>query len=345
VGPTIGAVVWLVLRSELQQITMLGSLWLFILGAIFVLLVTLLRKGLYGAALSLWSSRRERSQRGPVGGGLPVEGRIGPSLRTAPERPSRPTPFALEAREVCKAYGALRAVANVSFAVPYGEIYAVIGPNGAGKSTFLRLLSGEEPSDAGCTLLHGVDITGSTVTAACQLGLSKSYQINQLFVDLTARQNLRVGALARRRGALRFDIFRSEDSIAPVEHVIAGLIEELGLAVCADLPVHTLAYGEKRRLELGLALASQPSVLLLDEPLAGLSPSERHEITQLIRSLRAGRTIVLVEHDMDAVFALATRIMVLHEGRLLAEGPPHEIRRDPRVREAYLGGVAAYADA
>jgi branched-chain amino acid transport system permease protein len=345
VGPAIGAVVWLVLRSELQQIPFIGSLWLFILGATFVLLVTLLRKGLYGTALSLWNRARAQPQHGAIGGELPVVHETGPRLHAMPKRPSTSTPFALEAQDVNKAYGALRAVANVSFAVPHGEIYAVIGPNGAGKSTFLRLLSGEEPPDAGRILLHGGDITGSTVTAACQLGLSKSYQINQLFVDLTARQNLRVGALARRRGALRFDIFRPEDSIAPVEHLIAGLIEELGLAECADLPVRTLAYGEKRRLELGLALASQPSVLLLDEPLAGLSPSERHEITQLIRTLRAGRTIVLVEHDMDAVFALAVRIMVLHEGRVLAEGAPHQIRRDARVRKAYLGGVAAYADA
>ena len=221
-------------------------------------------------------------------------------------------------------------MANVSFAVPHGEIYAVIGPNGAGKSTFLRLLSGEEAPDAGRILLHGADITATTVTAACQLGLSKSYQINQLFVDLTVRQNLRIGALGRHRGALRFDIFRPDDSIAPVERVIAGLIDELGLGACADLPVRTLPYGEKRRLELGLALASGPSVLLLDEPLAGLAPNERQEVTALIRGLRAGRTIVLVEHDMDAVFALAAHIMVLHEGGWLAEGPPKAIQRDPQ---------------
>jgi branched-chain amino acid transport system permease protein len=156
---------------------------------------------------------------------------------------------------------------------------------------------------------------------------------------------LRIAALGRQRGALRLDIFRAADSIAPVERVIASLIDELGLGDSSDVPVHTLPYGEKRRLELGLALASLPSVLLLDEPLAGLSPAERQEITELIERLRTGRTIVLVEHDMDAVFALATRIMVLHEGHPLAEGRAEEIRRDPRVREAYLGGVAAYADA
>ncbi len=340
-GPAIGAAVWLFLRAELQQIPMIGSLWMFFLGAIFVLLVTLLRRGLYGTALVFWNRARAR-QRGAIGGGsLPVFRETAPPPRAVPHRQSAATPFALEARGVGKAYGALRAVADVSFAVPYGEIYAVIGPNGAGKSTFLRLLSGEEAPDTGRILLHGADITGVTVTTACQLGLSKSYQINQLFVDLTVRQNLRVGALARNRGALRFDIFRSEHTIAPVERLVGDLIEELGLTACADLPVHILAYGEKRRLELGLALAPQPSVLLLDEPLAGLSPNERQEIIQLIRRLQAGRTIVLVEHDMDAVFALAARIMVMHEGGRLAEGPPEAIQRDSLVQRAYLGGVAA----
>jgi len=217
----------------------------------------------------------------------------------------------------------------------------VIGPNGAGKSTFLRLLAREETPDRGQILLHGVDVTKIDVTAAYQAGMAKSYQINQLFPQLTVRENLRIGALGRYRGRLRVDIFRAVDGFAPVEEIVAALIEELGLTACADLVVNTLPYGEKRRLELGLALASRPSVLLLDEPLAGLSPAEREGVKQLIRNLRKGRTIILVEHDMDAVFELAEQITVLHEGRKLAEGTPKEISSDPRVRAAYLGGVAA----
>jgi branched-chain amino acid transport system permease protein len=225
-------------------------------------------------------------------------------------------------------------------ALPEGTLHAIIGPNGAGKSTFLRLLAREETLDTGRILLRGVDVTGADVTAAYQDGLAKSYQINQLFPQLTVRENLRLGALARERGKLRLDVFRSADGFSNVEALVAALLQELGLADSADLVVSILPYGEKRRLELGLALASRPSVLLLDEPLAGLSPAEREGVKHLIRNLRKGRTIVLVEHDMDAVFELAERITVLHDGRKLAEGTAKEISNDPRVREAYLGGMA-----
>jgi branched-chain amino acid transport system permease protein len=342
-GPTIGAAVWLFLRAELQQIPGIGSLWMFILGGIFVLIVALLRKGLYGSLVSLWP----RS--------VPPARRSAPSLGTtrpcapAPLPTARATgavlPFTLEARSVSKSYGGVRAVSDVSLAVPTDEICAVIGPNGAGKSTFLRLLSGEETPDLGQILLHGQDITGRGVTAVNQAGIAKSYQINQLYDDLTGRQNLRIAALGSARGALRFDVFRADDSIVAVERSITGLIDELGLVGRADLPVAMLAYGEKRRIELGMALATLPSVLLLDEPLAGLAPGERQDVIRLIRRLAGGRTIVLVEHDMDAVFALAARIMVMHQGRLLAEGAPSEIRRNPQVRRAYLGSFAARANA
>jgi branched-chain amino acid transport system permease protein len=344
-GPTIGAAVWLLLRSGLQQIPGVGSLWKFILGTIFVLLVTLLRKGIYGTLVAWWQAR--------VGAPVPqaqppqTARRLHPSAgaSTPPSTVGAAATPALEARAVSKNFGGVRAVSDVSFAVPAGEIYAVIGPNGAGKSTFLRLLSGEMAPTRGQVLLRGHDITGRSVTAINQAGLAKSYQINQLFNDLTARQNLRIAALARHRGALRFDVFRAADGIPEVEQSIAGLIDELGLSASADLPVKTLAYGEKRRIELGLALATLPSVLLLDEPLAGLSPSERQDIIRLIRRLAEGRTILLVEHDMDAVFALAARIMVMHLGGPLAEGTPAEIRRDAQVRRAYLGGMAAHVDA
>jgi branched-chain amino acid transport system ATP-binding protein/branched-chain amino acid transport system permease protein len=342
-GPAIGAAIWLSLRDGLQQLPIVGDLWKFILGFVFVLLVTLLRRGVGGELMNLWQWTQQRLfplKTWP----LPVPDSGHRQKDTLDLQPivlaaQNEAPFAIETDGVKKAYGGIRAVEDVSFAVPTGALHAIIGPNGAGKSTFLRLLAGEERPDDGIIRANGLDLTGANVTAAAQHGIAKSFQINQLFLNLTVRQNLRIATLGRYRGRIRFDIFRRAESIAPVEHLIAALLNELGLNEHADNAVDSLPYGEKRRLELGLALASRPSVLLLDEPLAGLSPSEREDIKQLITTLRKGRTIVLVEHDMDAVFELAERIMVLHEGRRLAEGDLAAIQKNPEVQKAYLGGI------
>ena len=344
IGPAVGAAVWLSLRDVLQQVPAIGDLWKFILGFVFVVLVTFMPNGIVGTIMRLWAQARWRPAAAPPVPSAATAHRDA-AARDALLAPHAAVPkaarseFALDARDVRKAYGGIRAVDGVSLALPEGAFHAVIGPNGAGKSTFLRLLKREETVDSGAILMHGVDITASDVTAAYQYGLSKSYQINQLFPQLTVRQNLRVGALGRQRGRLRLDIFRSADGFPKVEAVVDALIEELDLTACSDTVVSVLAYGEKRRLELGLALASQPSVLLLDEPLAGLSSAERDGVKQLIRNVGKGRTIVLVEHDMDAVFELAQRITVLHEGRVLAEGTPKEISNDISVKQAYLGGI------
>lgn len=346
IGPTIGAAVWLLLRELLQQVPAIGDLWLFILGFVFVVLVTFLPNGIFGAFLRFGSEMRF-FRPAPAAGGVShgdasqaEQGLLAPSP-VAAGRAVEPTALALDVRNVSKSYGGIHAVEDVSIALPAGRFHAIIGPNGAGKSTFLKLLNSEVTPDSGRVILHGIDLTAADVTAAHQHGLAKSFQINQLFSKLTVRQNLRIGALGRARGRLRLDVFRAADSFPKVELLVDALLDRLGLTDCADLIVTKLPYGEKRRLELGLALASRPSVLLLDEPLAGLSPGERQSVKRLIRDLRPGRTIVLVEHDMDAVFELAERITVLHEGHKLAEGTPQEISGDPRVREAYLGGMAA----
>ena len=344
IGPTVGAAIWLSLRDVLQQVPAIGDLWKFILGFVFVVLVTFLPNGIVGAImrwlLQLWPRKPAAAGAASAVGDAAARERLLAPLRGSAALGAKAPDFALEARDIRKAYGGIRAVDGVSLALREGACHAVIGPNGAGKSTFLRLLKREESVDSGEILLHGADITTADVTAAYQYGLAKSYQINQLFPQLTVRQNLRIGALGRQRGRWRLDVFRSAEGFAKVEAVVSALLEELDLTACADLVVNTLPYGEKRRLELGLALASQPSVLLLDEPLAGLSPSEREGVKHLIRKLGKGRTIVLVEHDMDAVFELAERITVLHEGRVLAEGTPKDITGDPLVRQAYLGGMA-----
>jgi len=171
--------------------------------------------------------------------------------------------------------------------------------------------------------------------------LTKSYQVNQLFTRLTLRENIVIAALAERRGTFSLDLLRRINRVPGLDVQVESTLALVGLTAHADVPVAQLAYGEKRRLEIGLALAASPSLLLLDEPLAGMSPRERAETVQLLKNIRRGRTLVVVEHDMDAVFELAERITVLHEGALLAEGTPAEIQRNSLVQEAYLGGVAA----
>jgi branched-chain amino acid transport system permease protein len=248
---------------------------------------------------------------------------------------------ALEAKGLTKSFGGLVANRNIDFAVEPGELRAIIGPNGAGKSTFFKMLTCELPPSSGRIIYHGRDITGMDVATVCQLGLTKSYQVNQLFARLSVRENVVIAALAERRGTFRLDLLRRIDRVPGLDMQVESTLALVGLSLRADVPVAALAYGEKRRLEIGLALAASPSLLLLDEPLAGMSPREREETVQLLKNLRRGRTLVVVEHDMDAVFELAERITVLHEGALLAEGTPAEIQRNSFVQEAYLGGVAA----
>jgi branched-chain amino acid transport system permease protein len=261
-----------------------------------------------------------------------------------PSRRRREGPFsgpALEARGLTKAFGGLVANRNIDFVVQTGELRGIIGPNGAGKSTFFKMLTCELHPTSGRVFFHGRDITGMDVAAVCQLGLTKSYQVNQLFLGLTLRQNIVIAALAERRGAFALDLLRRVDAVAGLATQVESTLALVGLSARADVPVAELAYGEKRRLEIGLALAASPSVLLLDEPLAGMSPRERVETVQLLKNIRRGRTLVVVDHDMDAMFELAERITVLHEGALLAEGTPSEIQRSERVQEAYLSGMAA----
>ena len=349
VGPAFGAAIWLTLRTVLQSVPSLANFWLLILGAVFVLLVTFLRQGVFGAIRQGFVALRRR---GVFGGITLAEGARDGEVQhvprvtaielplAAPKPP--PSEIALEAKGIVKRYGGLTAVDNVSLSIPVGALHAVIGPNGAGKSTLFKMLACEVTPTEGQVLFHGRGITGIGATAACQMGIAKSYQINQLFPDLTVRQNLRVAVLARRRGKFRLDMIRNAASIDVVEAQIESLMAGIGLDHRADLPVAVLAYGEKRRLEIGLALASGPSVLLLDEPLAGMSPEERSETKALIRTMREGRTLVIVEHDMDAIFELADRITVLANGRLLTEGTVEDIQNSREVQAAYLGGMAIH---
>jgi branched-chain amino acid transport system permease protein len=340
IGPAVGAGLWLWLRDNLQAIPSVGALWKLILGLIFVVLVIALRRGICGEIRHWWVRRRQGPPPDPTDESIAPTIREAPTMvMTAPLVRATPDAPALQVSNLSKHYGGLRAVSQVSFAVRSGSIHAVIGPNGAGKSTLFKMLLDEVQPTEGSVALFGRPITGLGATRTAQLGIGKSNQLNTLFLDLSARENMRVAALARRRGAFRLDVLRRADSIADVERQVEIALSTVGLTERAELPAHVLAYGEKRRLEIGMALATGPNVLLLDEPLAGMSPAERVSTRALIREIGRDRTLVVVEHDMDAIFELAETITVLYEGRLLAEGNPDEIQRNQAVQDAYLGGM------
>jgi len=246
----------------------------------------------------------------------------------------------LQARALTKRYGGVVANQDIDFAVAPGELRGIIGPNGAGKTTFFKMLTCEVPPTSGTIVFEGRDITGMRITDVCQLGLTKSYQVNQLFNRLTVRENVTIAALAELRGKFKLDLFGRLAKIPGLAEQVEHTLQLVNLTARRDTPVSQLAYGEKRRLEIGLALASSPSLLLLDEPLAGMSPRERVETVRLLKSIAQGRTMIVIDHDMDALFELAGRITVLQEGRVLVEGTPDEIKGNAKVQEAYLGGMS-----
>jgi branched-chain amino acid transport system permease protein len=345
-GPLIGAAVWLYLSDFLQNALHLGATWKLVLGIVFVLLVCFLRRGIVGAIVDLYrlaAGRRKTTQPVETAVGQiasPATVQVVAKPRLADRHPAEHSagPI-LEAIGLTKRYGGLVANSDIDFVVNHGEIRGIIGPNGAGKSTFFKMLTCETTPTSGRIVFEGRNITGMSVSDVCQLGLTKSYQLNQLFERLTVRQNLRIAALAQIRGKFKLDLFRNLHNVPGLDDQVDQTMALVNLTGRPDTTVSELAYGEKRRLEIGLALATLPSLLLLDEPLAGMSPRERVETVALLKSIARGRTMIIIDHDMDSLFELVERITVLQEGRVLVEGTPEEIKINPKVQEAYLGGV------
>ncbi|MCB9947320.1 MAG: ABC transporter ATP-binding protein [Rhodospirillaceae bacterium] len=245
----------------------------------------------------------------------------------------------LHAAGLTKRFGGLVANDAVDLDVGEGEIHAVIGPNGAGKTTLLAQLSGELSPDAGSIHFGGREITAWPVAARARLGLARSFQITTILPSFTVRDNVALAVQGRERHSFKF--WRNAARDPALNAPAAKALDRVGLAAHADRPAAALAHGQKRRLELAMALAMRPKLLLLDEPMAGMGGEESAEMVTLLAGLRSQAPILLVEHDMDAVFALADRITVLLHGRVIASGPPAAIRADTRVREAYLGDDAA----
>ena len=265
---------------------------------------------------------------GRAAAGPGPDGRAGP-----PGEPPR-VPL-LEVRGLCRAFGGVRAVDDVSFTLDRGRLLALIGPNGAGKTTCFNIINGQLPPDRGSIRFGGRELVGLAPHRIWRLGVGRTFQITATYPSMTVCENVQMALLSHRRRLLSL---RGRASAQYRDEALA-LLERVGMAEQEDRPCSVLAYGDLKRVELAVALANAPSLLLMDEPTAGMSPGERIELMQLTAGIVAERNIAVLftEHDMDVVFRHADHILVLDRGRLIADGAPEAVRADPRVRAVYLG--------
>jgi ABC-type branched-subunit amino acid transport system ATPase component len=242
---------------------------------------------------------------------------------------------ALETRALCKSFGALRVADSIDFRLERGARHALIGPNGAGKTSFVNLVTGALEADAGAILIDGAEVTNLPQSARVKRGLARTFQVTALFRRLTALENVTL-AIAEREGVADDLLWPAGRHRRVIEEAFA-LLEALDLAADALRPVNTLAYGRQRLIEIAVALGLAPKVLLLDEPAAGVPSSETGLVVGVVERLPPDIAVLIIDHDMDLVFRLARRITVMVEGRILVEGPPEAIAKDPQVRQVYLG--------
>ena len=248
-------------------------------------------------------------------------------------RGATPAPI-LRTEALTVRFGGLAALSQVNFEVARDEVRAIIGPNGAGKSTFFNCLTGVLRPTSGRIIFNGEDITGLPSNAISQKGIARSYQITNIMPNATTLENVRIAAQSRRHS---WNLLRHHASFADINEKAKAALDAVRLLSKADELAANLSHGEQRNLEIGIALATEPSLLLLDEPTAGMSAAETHDTMQLVRRIaKKNLTILIVEHDMQVVMELCHRITVLHYGEILADGTPEEIQRNPRVQEVYL---------
>jgi branched-chain amino acid transport system ATP-binding protein len=241
----------------------------------------------------------------------------------------------LETKELYHDFGGLEVLFGVNLQVEKGERHAVIGPNGAGKTTLFNVITGTYRPRRGQVFFQGKEVTGSRPHEMSRLGMGRSFQITSTFNRLTAFQNIRLAILSKR--GIRFHLFRKVDKMLDITRETDEVLKRINLDRERNMPAGVLSYGKHRALEISLALATDPDLIMLDEPTAGMSRDETHYAVGLIRRLTEGKTLVIIEHDMDVVFSLADRITVLHYGQILATGAPLEVRHNQAVKDAYLG--------
>jgi branched-chain amino acid transport system ATP-binding protein len=246
----------------------------------------------------------------------------------------------LQTRQLSKSFGALAAVKDVSLSIAAGSLHSVIGPNGAGKTTLFNLLTGTFPPTSGEIIFDKKNITGTPANRIAHLGLARSFQRTNVFPAFSLLDNVWVAAFATGRSWNGL-LFKNANQYPEATERARAALSDVGLLGKANQPAREISHGEQRQLELAIALAAAPRVLLLDEPAAGLSPEETRRMVALVRALKGRYTIVLIEHKMDIIMSVSDRISVMHFGSLIAEGAPEEIQRNAEVRRAYLGGIAA----
>lgn len=244
----------------------------------------------------------------------------------------------LQVENLSKSFGALKAADGLNLAVNEGELHAIIGPNGAGKTTLVHQLSGQFFPDSGTITFQGRDITKMPETKRPRLGLVRSFQITSIFPQSSVLENVSLAVQMQQGHSFHF--FKNAKADRKTSDPAYSHLEQVGLEQYADNPAHTLAHGQQRQLEMAMALALQPKLLVLDEPMAGMGTDESARMVEFLRTLKGKVSIVLIEHDMDAVFALADQISVLVYGQIIASGAPEDIRNNSQVRQAYLGEEA-----
>ena len=241
----------------------------------------------------------------------------------------------LETKGLYHDFSGLEVLFDINFEVKEGERHGVIGPNGAGKTTLFNVITGTYMPSKGQVFFKGKEITGSKPHQLARIGVGRSFQITSTFSRLTTFQNIRMGILSKR--GIRFNLFRMLDKMRAITEETDEVLGRINLDGERDLAASLLSYGKHRSLEVSLAMTTDPELVMLDEPTAGMSRDETHHAVELIRRLTEGKTAVIIEHDMDVVFSLADRITVIHLGAILASGPPEEIRENQEVKDAYLG--------
>jgi branched-chain amino acid transport system ATP-binding protein len=332
-GPPLGALFFILFREILTQYT---AAWQFYFGLLFMAFILFSPMGLIGLGERLLAPFRRQAEdvAAMASRAKPLPNpELPPFLKTA--NPPVQNDVVLACRNVAKRFGGLAAVAGADLEVRARRLQALIGPNGAGKTTLFNVISGMYPPDAGEITLQGGQVGGLPADRLVARGIARSFQITNLFPGLTVRENIRLGIQATNPG--RFDLWRAADDHEVVNDQTRALIEFLGLKGLEPARVDQLSYGGQRLLEIGVALTARPRILLLDEPLAGLAAAERERIVGLIRRLATEMAVILVEHDIDRVFAFADQITVMSEGKVLVAGPPDVVRSDPEVQRVYLG--------